>query len=137
MLILTVLQFRLKSGIISLDYQGGRENNVHFSVAGYSMNWIKLYLSGGLCLVFALIVMFIVERKGGIAAEVADTIPSVVVPIVYILLTQEDMTRIEQANAVFASAIGRLWIRFMIWHRHVCYTDLFPSDVEDHSQVFL
>ena len=71
------------------------------------MNWIKLYLSGGLCLVFALIVMFIVERNGGIAAEVADTIPSVVVPIVYILLTQEDMSRIEQANAVFASAIGK------------------------------
>ena len=92
--------------LVIFDYQGERKTFI-FSVGSLGMNWIKLYLSGGLCLVFALIVMFIVERFGGIAAEVADTIPSVVVPIVYMLLTQEDETRIEQANAVFASAIGR------------------------------
>lgn len=57
---------------------------------------------------FALCAMLYVEKHGGIAAEVADTIPAVVVPIVYILLTQEDQTRMEQANAVFASTIGRL-----------------------------
>lgn len=91
----------------ALDYQGEREKTFIISVISYIMNWVKLYLSGGLSLVFALIMMFIVERSGGIGAEVADTIPSVVVPIVYLLLTQEDMTRIEQANAVFASAIGR------------------------------
>ena len=63
------------------------------------MNWIKILFTGGLGLLIALGVMLLIEKFGGIASEVADSIPSV-------LLTQEDMTRDDQADSIFASSIG-------------------------------
>ena len=70
------------------------------------MNWIKVFFTGGLGLLIALGVMLLVEKFGGIASEVADSIPSVIVPIAYVLLTQENMTRFDQADSIFASSIG-------------------------------
>ena len=37
------------------------------------MNWVKIFFTGGLGLVFALAVMFLVEKYGGIASEVANS----------------------------------------------------------------
>ena len=70
------------------------------------MNWVKIFFTGGLGLVFALAVMFLVEKYGGIASEVADSIPTVIVPIAYVPLTQEGKSRIECADSVFISSIG-------------------------------
>ncbi|KAK8802284.1 hypothetical protein WA588_005255 [Blastocystis sp. NMH] len=81
------------------------------------MNWVKIFFTGGLGLVFALAVMFLVEKYGGIASEVADSIPTVIVPIAYVLLTQEDKSRIECADSVFISSIG-------VFATNICFLPL-------------
>ena len=74
------------------------------------MHWIKTIVSAAVGFLIAIGVAISIEQCGGAVGGIIGSVPTTIVPASYIFLTESGLSRLEQAESLFAAPIGKLVI---------------------------
>ena len=72
------------------------------------MYWIKTIVSAAVGFLIAIGVAISIEKCGGAIGGIIGSVPTTIVPTSYIFLTESGLSRLEQAESLFAAPIGNL-----------------------------
>ena len=70
------------------------------------MNFLKIFLSAGLSFFIAIGVALLIEKLGGALGSVIGTIPSTLIPPIYLILSDMTQTREYRTDSTLATVFG-------------------------------
>lgn len=93
------------------------------------MYWIKTIVSAAVGFLIAIGVAISIEKCGGAIGGIIGSVPTTIVPTSYIFLTESGLSRLEQAESLFAAPIGNPCF-FSVMTRYSGDESDFPSHLE-------
>ena len=70
------------------------------------MNYVKIIISSTVAFFMSIIVALLIETFGGAVGSIIGTVPSTIVPAIYVILTEDSLTKQQKIDSVVACLFG-------------------------------
>ena len=71
-----------------------------------TMNYVKIIISSTVAFFMSIIVALLIETFGGAVGSIIGTVPSTIVPAIYVILTEDSLTKQQKIDSVVACLFG-------------------------------
>lgn len=72
------------------------------------MNYVKIIISSVVAFFMSIIVALLIETFGGAVGSIIGTVPTTIIPAIYVVLTTDTLSKEEKINSVVACLFGML-----------------------------